>query len=93
MQRYPEQNIIVVGHSMGGSIACRVVDVLTNTEKIGRIAGCVVIDVVEGTAIEALPFMNQLIADRPKHFDSIETAIKWWYFPSHSATAQAQSAN
>lgn len=40
--------------------------------------GCVVIDVVEGTAIEALPFMDQLIADRPKHFDSLETAIKWW---------------
>jgi alpha-beta hydrolase superfamily lysophospholipase len=51
MQRYPEQNFIVVGHSMGGSIACRVVDALTNTEKIDRIVGCVVIDVVEGTAI------------------------------------------
>lgn len=21
--------------------------------------------------------MNQIIADRPKHFDSLETAIKW----------------
>jgi protein phosphatase methylesterase 1 len=38
----------------------------------------VVIDVVEGTAIEALPFMNQIISDRPKHFDSLESAIKWW---------------
>jgi len=38
-----------------------------------------VIDVVEGTAIEALPFMNQIITDRPKHFDTLESAIKWAY--------------
>jgi protein phosphatase methylesterase 1 len=41
-----------------------------------------VIDVVEGTAIEALPFMNQIIAERPKHFDSQESAIKWTYASS-----------
>jgi protein phosphatase methylesterase 1 len=55
-----------------------VVDVLTNVEKVDRVVGCVIIDVVEGTAIEALPFMDQLVADRPKHFDSLETAVKWW---------------
>lgn len=32
---------------------------------------------VEGTAIEALPFMNQILSDRPKYFDSEEAAIKW----------------
>lgn len=37
------------------------------------------IDVVEGTAIEALPFMNQIISDRPKHFDSLHAGIKWCY--------------
>ncbi len=31
MQRYPEKNVIVVGHSLGGSIGCRIVDILTNT--------------------------------------------------------------
>ena len=36
-----------------------------------------IIDVVEGTALEALPFMNQILSDRPKHFDSQEAAIKW----------------
>jgi len=36
--------------------------------------------VVEGTAIEALPFMNQIITDRPKHFDTLESAIKWAYY-------------
>lgn len=77
LQRFPDKNVVVVGHSLGGSIACRIVDSLTNTEKLERIVGCIVIDVVEGTAIEALPFMNQIIADRPKHFDSLESAIKW----------------
>ncbi len=32
--------------------------------------------------------MNQIIADRPKHFDSLESAIKWWYFLElHSYTS------
>lgn len=30
----------------------------------------IVIDVVEGTALEALPYMNQILSDRPRHFDS-----------------------
>lgn len=70
---------MIVGHSLGGSIGCRITDKLTNGEKLDRVVGCIVIDVVEGTAIEALPFMNQIIADRPKHFDSLDSAIKWWY--------------
>jgi hypothetical protein len=31
----------------------------------------IIIDVVEGTAIEALPFMNQILSDRPKRFDTL----------------------
>jgi alpha-beta hydrolase superfamily lysophospholipase len=46
LQRFPDKNVIVVGHSMGGSIAARVVDALTNIEKIERIVACIVIDVV-----------------------------------------------
>ena len=30
MQRFPDKNVVVVGHSLGGSIACRVVETLTN---------------------------------------------------------------
>jgi protein phosphatase methylesterase 1 len=37
----------------------------------------IIIDVVEGTAIEALPYMNQILSERPKYFDSLEAAIKW----------------
>lgn len=38
-----------------------------------------VIDVVEGTAMEALPFMTSLLHNRPQTFDSLEQAIKWRY--------------
>lgn len=69
--------MILVGHSLGGSICTRVADLLTNKEKEPRIVGAIVIDVVEGTAIEALPFMNQILTDRPKFFDSLEAGIKW----------------
>lgn len=68
-----------MGHSLGGSIGCRIVDTLTNVEKLERIVGAIIIDVVEGTAIEALPFMNQIISDRPKHFDTLHNGIKWCY--------------
>ena len=77
LQRYPQKNVVIVGHSLGGSIACRITDTLTKVEKDERVVGCIIIDVVEGTAIEALPFMNQIIADRPKSFDSLESAVKW----------------
>lgn len=35
------------------------------------------IDVVEGTAKDALPFMKQLVLGRPKYFDSVEAGIKF----------------
>jgi hypothetical protein len=40
-----------------------------------------------------LPFMNQIIADRPKHFDSLESAIKWTYTIFHADTPRARSEN
>lgn len=39
--------------------------------------GLVVIDVVEGTAIEALPFMEAIVSSRPRKFDSVESVIQW----------------
>ena len=50
MQKYPDKNAILVGHSLGRSIVCRIVKTLTNVEKLERIFGCIIIDVVEGTA-------------------------------------------
>ncbi len=33
MDKYNDKNIVIIGHSMGGSVACRVTDILTNKEK------------------------------------------------------------
>ena len=46
---------------MGGSIAVKVTERLQEEE----LAGLVVIDVVEGTAIEALPYMESIAKNRP----------------------------
>lgn len=37
----------------------------------------VVIDVVEGTAMEALPFMESIVHSRPSKFKTMESAVKW----------------
>ncbi|KAJ3779691.1 protein phosphatase methylesterase [Lentinula aff. detonsa] len=43
-----------------------------------KIGGVVVLDVVEGSAIEALPHMNSLLNARPDGFDSVlEEAVEW----------------
>ena len=77
MQKHKQKNVVIIGHSLGGSVAVRITDMLTNQEKNEKIFGCVVIDVVEGTAIQALPFMNQIIEARPKSFKSYEEGVKW----------------
>jgi protein phosphatase methylesterase 1 len=39
----------------------------------------IIIDVVEGTAMEALPFMESIIKSMPKSFSSLEEAIQYTY--------------
>jgi len=61
-----------VGHSLGGAIAVRV----AYAEKL-RVIGLVVVDVVEGTAIAALPSMTKIVKTRPKVFKSPQDAVNW----------------
>jgi len=68
-------SMLLVGHSMGGSVAVRTCPMLI--EQGYRVAGVAVLDVVEGTAIEALPHMHALLNTRPDTFDSLEDAIEW----------------
>lgn len=42
-----------------------------------KIQGMLIVDVVEGTAMEALPFMISILNNRPTKFDNLEAAIKW----------------
>ncbi|PWN36412.1 alpha/beta-hydrolase [Meira miltonrushii] len=77
-----QPNLVLVGHSMGGAVIVSMAHALANSAKSSttskpRVAGVAVLDVVEGTAIAALPSMRTIIAQLPKGFDSIPEAIQW----------------
>ncbi|KAF7773162.1 hypothetical protein Agabi119p4_5329 [Agaricus bisporus var. burnettii] len=67
--------LLLIGHSMGGSVTVQSCPRLL--ERGYKITGVAVLDVVEGSAIEALPHMHSLLNARPEGFDSMEEAIEW----------------
>lgn len=46
--------------------------------KRRTVHGVIVIDVVEGTAMAALSHMRRILEQRPKAFESVEVAVKYW---------------
>lgn len=58
---------------MGGAICVHI----ASQELIPSLIGCVVIDVVEGSALEALSSMQSFLRSRPHFFKSIPQAIEW----------------
>ena len=65
---------IFVGHSLGGAVAVRI----AAEGKLGaQLVGFQVLDVVEGSAMEAMAFMKTYLAGRPPRFDSIGDAVDW----------------
>lgn len=72
---YPDDAppVMLVGHSMGGAICVHI----ASLELIPSLIGVVVIDVVEGTAMEALASMQSFLRSRPQNFKSIQQAIEW----------------
>ena len=62
---FPENTIILVGHSMGGAIATKTAAELESNYKdedwAKHVQGLIVIDVVEKTALDALPFMENIV--------------------------------
>jgi protein phosphatase methylesterase 1 len=66
--------IMLVGHSLGGAV----VTDLAFTGKLGTsILGYAVLDVVEGSAMDALQSMQTYLSTRPGGFASVESAIDW----------------
>lgn len=65
--------ILILGHSMGGAIAIHIGEM----NLIPTLVGIIVIDVVEGTAMESLQNMQSFLRSRPTHFKSIKCAIEW----------------
>ncbi|PAA61719.1 hypothetical protein BOX15_Mlig026503g1 [Macrostomum lignano] len=72
----PPSGVVLIGHSMGGAIA-------THLAYSGLcplpVCALVVIDVVEGSAMEALSSMRGYLASRPSRFPSLQAAIQWCY--------------
>lgn len=66
-------SFLLIGHSMGGAIAVHV----GHMHLVPSLVGIVVIDVVEGTALESLQSMQSFLRSRPNHFKSISNAIEW----------------
>lgn len=66
---------------MGGSIATKTAQKIEKDMAGSQINKALVslfiIDVVEGTAMDALPFMEQIVKNRPNHFKDMQSAIKW----------------
>ena len=58
---------------MGGAIAIHA----TYNHLIDTVIGLIVIDVVEGTAVDALASMQSFLRSRPSSFKSIQDAISW----------------
>lgn len=66
--------VVLIGHSLGGAV-------VTDTANKGllgnKLLGYGVLDVVEGSAMEALKHMQTYLASRPKSFPSLSAAIEW----------------
>lgn len=69
IEKFPKQSVVLVGHSMGGSIATKTIDFIQRENEseawAGHVKGLFIIDVVEGSAMDALPFMESIVASRP----------------------------
>src|SRR5690606_21290646 len=66
--------IILVGHSLGGAV-------VTDLAKTGRLGTSLlayaVLDVVEGSAMDALQSMQTYLSTRPGGFASLQDGIDW----------------
>lgn len=66
--------IVLVGHSLGGAV----VTDLAMTGKLGSsLLGYAVLDVVEGSAIDALQSMQTYLSTRPIGFSTLQSGIDW----------------
>ncbi|KAF8544301.1 Alpha/Beta hydrolase protein [Trichophaea hybrida] len=70
----PLPDIVLVGHSLGGAV---VVDVAHSGKLGNAILGYAVLDVVEGSAIDALQSMHTYLSTRPTGFSSLSQGIEW----------------
>lgn len=66
--------IVLVGHSLGGAV---VTDLAKSFALGNSLLGYTVLDVVEGSAMDALQSMTTYLSTRPTGFASIQAGIDW----------------
>lgn len=66
--------MILVGHSLGGAVTTT----LASSGELGRsLLGYAVLDVVEGSAMDALQSMQTYLSSRPSGFNNLSQGIEW----------------
>ena len=89
---FPDETMIILGHSLGGAVAtkavCHILKTEFNKDLYDKIQGVIIIDVIEGSAMEALPFMMNVVQKRENNFDSINSAI---YYMSSTQIRNVES--
>lgn len=66
--------IVLIGHSLGGAV----VTTLAKGGQLGdKVLGYAVLDVVEGSAIDALQSMQTYLSTRPTGFTTLQQGIDW----------------
>ena len=66
--------LVLVGHSLGGAV---VTDLARQGALGSAVLGYAVLDVVEGSAIDALQSMHTYLSTRPAGFVSLQAGIEW----------------
>lgn len=66
--RFPQSNIVFMGHSLGGAVSIKLLDMINKSPDLAdlrkKVVGIIVIDVVEGSALAALPHMHLIVKNR-----------------------------
>jgi protein phosphatase methylesterase 1 len=66
--------IVLVGHSLGGAV---VTNLASSGDLGSALLGYAVLDVVEGSAIDALQSMHTYLSTRPAGFATLQAGIEW----------------
>ncbi|KAF7958641.1 hypothetical protein EAE96_002180 [Botrytis aclada] len=66
--------LVLVGHSLGGAV---ITDVAKGGKLGNSVLGYAVLDVVEGSAMDALQSMQTYLSTRPLGFPSLQSGIEW----------------
>lgn len=78
LSQLPPPPIVLIGHSLGGAVITHLAFNQSSLfSKPVQLLGHVVLDVVEGSAIDALKSMDTYLSTRPKAFTSVPSAVEW----------------